>query len=293
MNDTVKGILQNFRSSSGEPYSQIHWDDVPTWVKTVLGARCEVAYQDTYLGSGIVKTLSHLTGVDGVDGDVVIRARAETRIGEDGKLDFEKSCQAAVDALASTLTDVSMHLGPNYELLNTMYAPAPFHNHAQYALQYAAHLPEGRFLFISGNIMIEISGGSSSAALEPVARKLLTHTTVPKPLSLHIPNITQCSYESPEGSIASLGSTVKGVGSSFNVKCRVDDLITAASAEVVGNGLLFSKCRIDANETDKTSTVTFTFLTKEFGTHDVDLRFEQALTMNTNAKKIQVTVVAI
>ncbi|GLB34578.1 hypothetical protein LshimejAT787_0201430 [Lyophyllum shimeji] len=293
MNDALREILHKFRTSSTAPYSQIHWDDVPIWIKAVLGERCEVAYNDTHISNGTVRTLSHLMGVDGVDGDVVIRARAETRIGSNGKLDFQQSCLAAVDALASTLTDVSMHLGPNYETLDAMYVPAPkFDNCAQYALQYAAHLPQGRLLIVSGNVLIEISGGTSSAVLEPLARKLLSHTTVERPASLHIPNITQCSCQIPEGKTASSEGTVTGVGSTLVVKCAVDDLIRAASAEVAGNGLLFSKCSVEANETDKASTVAFTFVTRALGTHDVDLRFEQALTMTTTSKRIQVTVVA-
>jgi len=231
--------------------------------------------------------------VDGVDGDVAVRVRTETCVAEDGNLDFEKSSHTAFDDFAFTIKGIELDLGPNDEGLDTIYAPAPFGDYAQYALQYAAHIPEGHFLIVSGNHMISISGGSSSAVLEPVARKLLAHITVDKPVSFHIPVVTEHWFEIPEANRGGSNETVKGMASTFTVKCRVDDSIAAARADVEGHGLLLSKVHIDGNEANKTSTVSFTFVTRAVGTHDVDLRFKHSPTMTTSNKSIHVTVVDV
>jgi len=291
MSENKKNLLQRASVSNAKLYSQVHWADVSNWAKVVLGEGCNIAFEDIDIGSGVAKTLWHLTNVDGIDGDVVVRVRAETRTGGDGNLDIEQSSRAALDNLAYTLTDTQLDLGPNDERLDTLWVPAPFNDHAQHALQHAANVPRGRFLVVSGNFMIDISGGSSSAALEPVARKLLTHTTVDKHFSLHIPAVTRSTYEIPETSRGASNEVVKGIGSAFDVKCEVDDLIATGSADVEGHGLLLSKCQVERNEAAKTSTVTFRFVTRSVGTHDVDLRFMEALTMNACAKRIQVAVV--
>ncbi|GLB34585.1 hypothetical protein LshimejAT787_0201500 [Lyophyllum shimeji] len=257
MSTKMGEFIQSCTISNAKPYSQIRWDDVATWAKRVLGTRCEVAFAVSKIGNGVAERLWHLTGVDGIDGDVVVRVRAETHVAEDGDLDVEKSSRAAFDNFAFTLKDMQFDLGPE-TTVSALCMPPPFDDFAHYALQHASHIPEGHFLIASGNHMISITGGSSSAALEPV-----------------------------RGS----NETVAGVGSTFNVHCHVDDLVGAASADVEGHGLLLNKYHVETNEAGKKSTVTFTFVTRLVGTHDVDLRFAQASTMTASSKRIQVTVV--
>jgi hypothetical protein len=289
----ISKSIENFLGKFASPKStsQTHWDDVPQWVKQVLGDGCDIAFQQISIGNGVAESLWHLTGADGADGDVVLRVRVETRIGENGDLNFERSSVAAYEDLAFVLKNVEIDLGPNYEGLETLWAPAPFEDHAQHALQYAAHIPEGRILLVSGNSIIDISGGSSSAILEPLVRKILTHTTVDVHSSIHIPDVTRYSYEIPE-IVRGPSNAVKGIGSSFSVKCNVDDVITTASADIEDYGVLLSRANIEIDEANKSSTVTFVFVTRTLGTHDVDLRFAEALTLNTSTKRIQITVIA-
>lgn len=290
MSANVKKLLQRCSVNNAKPYSQVCWDDVGTWVKVIFGNGCKVAYQSNDIGNGMAEGLWHLTGVGGVDGDVVVRVRAETRVGGDGKLDLQSSSEAAYDNFVFTLKDIELHLGSDDEGLEKLWVPAPFDDYAQYAIQYAPSVPEGRILLVSGNFMINITGGSSSAALEPVARQLLAHTTLDKPSSLHIPSVILSSYDIPASSKSNLKETVKGVGSSFDFECEMDDLIAAASADVEEHGLLLSKCRITPNEANTRSTVQFTFVTRALGTHVVNLRFQQARTMSTSVRTIQVMV---
>jgi len=230
-------------------------------------------------------------GVDGVGGDVVVRVRAETHIDKDGKLDFERSSEAAVEDFVFKLKDNQRDFGPSDEYLGSLWAPAPFGNCAQYAVQYAAHVPRGRILLVSGNFVIDITGGSSSAALQPVARRLLEHTSVHQPFSLDIPLVTWSSYDIPVSSRNLFDDTVKGVGVSFDFKCQMDGVVAAASADAEGYGLLLSKVHITSNEADATSMVIFTFATRAVGSHIVNLHFQQAQTMSTGRKTIQVTVI--
>jgi hypothetical protein len=287
----MQKFLQKCSFGITKQHSQIHWDDVPKWVKTILGDSCDIAFQNIDIGDGVVVLLWHLTDVEGVDGDVVVRVRVETYIDEDGNLDVERSSRAALDHLAFRLTNCERYLGPNLEVLDTIWTPAPFENYAQYALQHSAHMSQGCIMLVSGNCMIDVSGGSSSFKLEPMLRKLLKHTTVGAPFTLHIPKVTQWSYEIPEANRSHYNS-IKGICSSFDVKCQVDDIIAAASADVKDHGLLLSRTKIEHNEASKTSTVAFTFVTREVGTHDVELRFAGALSMITSAQtSIQVLVV--
>ncbi|KAF9533752.1 hypothetical protein CPB83DRAFT_844475 [Crepidotus variabilis] len=285
----VSKFLQKCRISNTKQSSQTHWDDVGKWAKQVLGKNCDVAFHDTILGDGVVESLWHLKGAEGVDGDIVARVRVSTRIGQDGKLHYDHSSSAAFDDLAFALQDVELDLGPNAEKLDTLWAPAPFEEYAHHALQYGPEVAGGRFLVVSGNVMVDISGGPSSAALEPIVRKVLTHTTVDTPASLHIPKVTKQVYDIPQTNKGP-SNEVKGLFTTFDVECQVDDLVVATRADVEGHGLLLSKYTVQGNKDAKTSTVIFTFVTRAVGTHNVDLRFEEGLTMNTSAKRIQITV---
>ncbi|KAF9533764.1 hypothetical protein CPB83DRAFT_879715 [Crepidotus variabilis] len=286
----VEDFLQKCSVKNAKQSSQVHWDDVSQWVKAILGDGCEVAFQDTTVGDGVVESLWHLKGASKACSDVMVRVWALTLVGEDGDLDYDKSCLAAFDQLAFKLQDLQLDVGPNAEKLDTLWAPTPFDDYAQYALQYAAQVTEGRFLIVSGNFMIDISGGPSSAALEPLVRKLLVHTTVDTPSSRHIPKLTKHSYEIPDINRGA-SDEVMGLFTTFDLKCNVDDLVAAARADVEGHGLLLSKYTVSGDKDAKTSTVTFTFVTRAVGTHNVDFRFEEALTMNTSTKRIQITVI--
>ncbi|KAF8151005.1 hypothetical protein B0H34DRAFT_678719 [Crassisporium funariophilum] len=272
----LESLIEKAAVDNPKPLSQVHWHDVTQWVKSVLKERCNIAFQEIDIGSRAVEALWHLTGVDGVDGDeLVVRVRVETCIGNDQKLDIRRSSSAALDHL-------------RFQLKNTQ---PPFGDFAQYSLQYATGLPQGRILLVSGNHMIEFSGGSSSSALEPVVRVLLTHTTVDKPFSLDIPQITHHHFEIPEGSRGHASNIVKGIGSTFTVECQLDQVIAAGTTEVNDFGLLLSECTIRSNTANATSAVSFAFVTRKLGTHTVDLHFATAMALTSNSKRVQVTVV--
>jgi len=65
-------------------------------------------------------------------------------------------------------------------------------------------------------------------------------------------------------------------------------MVAVPSADVEGRVL--NKNHVDANEANRTSTVTFTVVTRWWD-HGVDLRFTQVSTMTASSIKIRVTVV--
>ncbi|PPQ96608.1 hypothetical protein CVT26_010740 [Gymnopilus dilepis] len=289
----TKDFLQKCAAAEAKPLSQILWDDAAQWSQSVLGDQCHVAYKEVTLAEGVAELLYHFADAAKVGSDVVVRVRVETHTDQDGYVDHEASASAALDYLTFQLHNHQLYLGANHEDIETLWAPAieGFEDHAQYAVQLAPDIPRGRVLIASGNYMIDISGGSSSAALAPVVRQLLMHTTIERLPGPHtIPAITDCLIDIPED-VRGADDEVRGIASTFNVKCQVDRMISAASADIEGFGLLLSKYDVQWNEDHKTSTVIFTFVTRLAGTHDVDLHVAEAMTMATSSKRIRVSVI--
>jgi hypothetical protein len=96
--------------------------------------------------------------------------------------------------------------------------------------------------------MIDLRGGSSSADLEPLARSILSHTTVKDSTPHCIPHIIRHSFEIPEFYSVLGSNVVKGEGSSFGIKFYLDSLIADASADIEG----LDSCSINA--VSKTTT---------------------------------------
>ncbi|GLB34582.1 hypothetical protein LshimejAT787_0201470 [Lyophyllum shimeji] len=205
MTTKMMEFLEKCTVGNAKPYSQIRWT--------------------TNIGERVAERLWHLTGVDGIDSDVVVRVRAEHRSPRTETSTSKNPLRRHLTVSLSLSRISNSILAMTTTVSALCMRPAPFDDFAHYALQYASHIAKGRFLIASGNHMITISGGSSSAALEPIARKLLTHTTVDSRLSRHIPVVPKWSYDIPEISKGSSDETVAGVGSTFNVKCHVDDLV--------------------------------------------------------------------
>ena len=82
-----------------------------------------------------------------------------------------------------------------------------------------------------------------------------------------------------------------GHGTSFEVKCQIEGLVSFANAHVEGYGLLLSKVNVETSPATQTSVVTFTFVTRKSGTHDVDLHFAKLADLTAKTERIQVKVV--
>jgi len=291
----VGSLIKACSADASKPHSQTRWDDVPSWVKTVLGDSCDVAYRKIHIGETQVDALWHLTGVKGSgDGNVMVRVRVETRVDGDGKLDTAASSAAISKRLVAEVTNTQLDLGVDYSEISTLWVPAKLDDYGETSIQHAPGILRGRILIVSGNCMIDIRGGTSSEDLVPVARSLLKHTTAEKPFTLHVPHLARHSYHIPKANRGSQEDdrVVKGIGSSFEIKCHVDGIASSASAHVEDLGLLLSKTEIETNAANKTSTVTFTFVTRKVGIHAVHLQFTESASLTVKTELIQVKVVA-
>jgi hypothetical protein len=101
-NEGVDKFVESCSVKNPRSYSQVHWGEVPKWIKSVLGDGCNIVFQELHIEGTKVDALWHLTGVKDIGSDLVVRVRVETQVGdrEGGKLNLEKSCSACVDHLA-------------------------------------------------------------------------------------------------------------------------------------------------------------------------------------------------
>lgn len=286
----VKKLVERCTAANDnrQPHFQTRWDDLSKWVKSVLGDGCNVAFHDIHFGDTEVVALWHLTGVNGVGDDVSIRVRVETRVGGDEKLDVGASGIAATEYILAEVTNTQLDIGAEYENIGKLWVPAQLDDYAESSIQYAADILQGRILAVSGNTVIDIRGGASSTALIPTVRSLLQHTTAVEHHSLHVPLLTR--HELGRGR-AGNREEVRGIASSFEIKCQVEGLVSSASAHVEDFGLLLASTRIETEGEEKISTVTFTFVTRKVGTHDVDLKFAEAVDLTVKTERIQVKVI--
>lgn len=289
----VEDLLNRSFSDIAKSTSQVHWDDVATWAGRVIGPNIDVAFHEIHVGIAVVEALWHLTGVDygAEDDNLVFRVKIDTCVGSDGKLDVTESSAAALNDLRFALKNTQIELGPDDEVLKTLWEPASLSEFAGYSLQLRPSISRGRILLVSGNAFIDISGSTSSASLKPIVHNVLSHTTVDKPSSLDIPKVTDHLFDIPESGRGDRDNVVKGIGTRFSVSCHVSGLIVAATADVADFGLLLQDETIERNASQNTSTVKFTFVTRTLGKHDVSLRFASVEALTSSIKEIEVEVV--
>ena len=290
----VEVLLQMAAAApDSKSFSQIHWDDVAQWVRSVIGESTKVAFHELRFADTAVEALWHLIGVKhGNHGDdnLVFRVRTYTLVGADGKLDDKASSAQALNDLRFTLKNNDRNSGTNDGVLESFWEPAPLKDYAQHSVQLKSTVPRGRFLIASGNSLIDVSGGPSSSSLNPIIKKVLTHTTVDKPVSHDIPGVTDHRFEIPQDKKGGKDNVVKGVGTSFTISCHVSKPIAAASANVKDSGLLFRDATIVNG--DGKSTVKYGFVTRSVGKHDVELAFATSSGLTSSKKVVQVEVIA-
>jgi hypothetical protein len=215
--------------------------------------------------------------------NLVFRVRIHTRVGSDGKLDFAASSAVSLDDFRFTLKNTDMDLGKDDENLDNIWEGAPLTEYGQVSIQHKSGLSRGRILIVSGNCLIDASGGSSSSSLGRIVQKVLSYTTIDKTFSLDIPDVTRRVFHLPPVKDGR-DNIVKGIGTSFTVSRTVSALVAAASAKVEDLGLLVDGDTIESDRSQGTSVVKFTFITRTLGLHDVNLEFASAPAMTLTTK---------
>ncbi|KAL5500828.1 hypothetical protein ACEPAH_9215 [Sanghuangporus vaninii] len=265
------------------PVSQHNWAQLPDWIQTVLGEDARILFAQISVNGTSAQASWSVIGPQNLQ--LKLDIHAETRVDDNGSLDEERSLDAARDYLTSVL--LSTDRDPQ-----EVWAQGNLNEYGVCSVQYSSNIPAGRVVLVSGNAVVDMRGASSSAALLPLAHSLLAHTTVEGPIPRAVPSVSSYSFEIPERSRGDAAHVVKGTDVEFLIHCNVDARLATVSAHVVDYGILSSKCDvIDAEERDS-SAVKFTFITRELGTHVVELYFAEWSTMVTGTKKIVVDVVS-
>ncbi|KAL5522324.1 hypothetical protein ACEPAF_2181 [Sanghuangporus sanghuang] len=209
----------------------------------------------------------------------------ETRVDDNGSLDEERSLDAARDYLTSVL--MSTDRDPQ-----EVWAQGNLNEYGVCSVQYSNNIPAGRVVLVSGNAVVDIRGASSSTALLSLVHALLAHTTIEGPIPHAVPSVSGYTFEIPERRRGDAAHIVKGTDVEFLIHCNVDARLAAASAHVADYGILFSKCDVVDAEGRDSSAVKFTFITRELGSHVVELYFAEWSTMACGTKKITVDVIS-
>ncbi|KAL5480151.1 hypothetical protein ACEPAI_1421 [Sanghuangporus weigelae] len=278
----IQSLIQQPDVTNPRPFSQKSWAQLPEWVTTVLGEDARILFGQVSVNGTFAQASWLVAGSQNLQ--LKLDFHAETRVDDIGNLDEERSFDAARDHLASI--PMSTDRDPQ-----EVWAQDGLNEYGVCSVQYADIISGGRVVLVSGNAVVDRRGASSTNALLPLVHALLTHTTVESPAPRAVPSVLDYFVEVPEMSRGDADHIVKGTDVEFCIHCDVDARIATASAHVADYGILFNKCDVVDVEGGKSSTVAFTFITRELGAHEVELYFAEWSTMVCGTKKITVVVV--
>ncbi|KIL61813.1 hypothetical protein M378DRAFT_166453 [Amanita muscaria Koide BX008] len=292
--EPLSQLLDVTLANTTEAVTHVEWAHVPRWLKAVLGDAWDIPYGLVTVGGTAAYALWHLADADVSDSPITVHIHVESVIGQDGSLDIDQSVNNARervrDILMSTMRDGvwTMRTLPGLE---------------ESSLQYADSIDAGRIVVIAGNVVMDIGGMSSSAALLPHALKLFNYTArrqseawpfvVPRlrrqlvRTMIGTANATTLRGNEAEADII----TIHGVDSRFSVVFTSDRMIVTASARCDGSGVLFDRQIIEEMEDKDGHAVSFLFVVRELGCHVVRVYVADSETMVTATQEIHVEVV--
>ncbi|KAL5500831.1 hypothetical protein ACEPAH_9218 [Sanghuangporus vaninii] len=280
--ERIRDLIQRPSEARPRPFSQKDWPQLPEWIGTIL-EDARVFLGQTRASGTSAQALWLVAGIQ--DLQLKLDIHAETRVDDNGSLDEVRSCDAARDYLASIL--VSIERDPQ-----EVWTQSSLNEYGEISVQYAENIPAGRVILISGNIVVDIRGASSSTALLPLVQTLLAHTTVEGPILRAVPSVSDYFFEVLETSRGDADHIVKGTDVEFLIHCIVDARIAVSNAHVTDYGILLSKYEVVDVEGENNSAIAFTFIARELGSHEVELYFSEWSTMVCGTKKITVEVVS-
>ncbi|KAK0455273.1 uncharacterized protein EV420DRAFT_1644911 [Desarmillaria tabescens] len=288
--NAVSNILSPLTTETPNSVSHINWAHVPEWINDVLDEDWGVKFGRVSVGDSTTHAFWHLGHDKAEEGSPLrVNVHVESVVNLSGALDTAGSEQAARDRLGTILT--STDRDPE-----ALWVRGTLDEFGQYSLQYASDVAAGRVVVVAGNAIVDISGMSSSAALEDYARKLLGHTVRRDGPPLTMPAIKRGPVRTTGNQESMLlddntgRTTVQGVDTRFSLYFELDKGVAAASATPEGTGILFDKYVIEEG-LDGAVAVDFMFVAHELGAHTVKVHFTDMETMVSVSKTIEVDVV--
>ncbi|KAG6917987.1 hypothetical protein DXG01_016997 [Tephrocybe rancida] len=289
----VSQLLNTDVDRSSLPLAHINWDCLPTWLKSTLGDAWHVQYEEISVGKHGVAAFWQISATNARHSPISVQLRVFSVPASNGDLDVEGSSAAArqhvTGLLQSTQRDDAWTVG-NLAGLGA-------------ALQYADHIESGRTIHASRNVVVDITGTTSTEALLPTALKLLNQTAHRDLSGLNssppvLPVFRRQSANantSDNGALAQAMEegtiTVTGIHTHFSVVFVVSCKVATASGGSQGGGVLFDRYIAKELPNGKGSTVEFLFISHKLGRHPVRVCVAESKTLLSVSFDLEVQVV--
>lgn len=276
----------------------LDWAHVDDWLSDTLDGQWSVAFKTLEASKGNAHVFWHLAGTD--DAVVRITVDVETVTTDAGELDVQRSADAARNAAALLLSSTEREP-------SEVWTRGELSEFGDYTFQYADTVLAGRCVVVAGNTVVDIAGGDSTAALVPIARRLLEHVVqrdrdgdVPlmptlshgRAISLVMPpnsgSPEAVSAEAPIFNEPDRSVTIRGTDARLTLEFEVDSAVSIADATSEEGKVLLDKSEI-VNDGEQ-SIVRFVLIAREVGTHATHLHVTHDKTLVTSTYTINIKV---
>ncbi|KAG6848212.1 hypothetical protein H0H93_002279 [Arthromyces matolae] len=263
--ELISSLIASSTANTGHPLPHVGWARLPTWLKSTLGDSWEVQYEEIAVGQTITQAFWRISDANTPDDSITLQVEVFTVTTPDGHLNLELSTASLKDRVSDILVSTQR---------TDTWTSGNLPGHGAF-LKYADHLPEGRIILATGNVLMDISGLASTEALIPHAVKLFDKTARRDNSPPLVPVLRQHGVvirgsrpssftATQEGTI-----TVTGIDARFYVVFKVDREIITARARCKGMGVLFDQYAVRESDDGDGYDVVFFFVTHQIGRHDV------------------------
>lgn len=274
------------------------WAHVDDWLPATLDGQWTVAFKTLEASKGNAHVFWHLAGTD--DAVVRITVDVKTVTTDAGEFDVQRSADAARNVAALLLSSTEREP-------SEVWTRGELSEFGDYTFQYSDTVLAGRCVVVAGNTVVDIAGGDSTAALVPIARRLLEHVVqrdrdgdVPlmptlshgRAISLVMPpnsgSPEAVSAEAPIFNEPDRSVTIRGTDARLTLEFEVDSAVSVADATSEEGKVLLDKSEIVNN--GEQSIVRFVLIAREVGTHATHLHVTHDKTLVTSTYTINIMV---
>ncbi|KAG6826066.1 hypothetical protein H0H87_008069, partial [Tephrocybe sp. NHM501043] len=287
--EAVSRLVNASIVNSTRSLAHVDWLRLPTWLKFTLGDSWDVYYKEIHVGKTGARAYWRISDTRTAgDGHISVEVLVSSAVAEDGKLDIKESAtltrQHVSDLIRATQRDDAWEIG-NISSFGA-------------CLQHAGHIAHGRIVLVVGNIVMDISGLSSTEVLLPTAHKLFKQTAVKEPVNPTLPTVPilemqEVNVNNGDAGVARVleDGTIRidGLHTRFSVVFTVDCAVGSARGGCDGAGILFDEYK--AKETETGGGLEVFFIANEIGRHRVRVCVAEAHTLLAASFDLEVEVV--
>ncbi|KAL1740089.1 hypothetical protein HDZ31DRAFT_68281 [Schizophyllum fasciatum] len=278
--------------------AHVGWAQVPVWLSAVLGDAWVVRYENVTAADGCARAFFHLADTSSADDAIRVNVSVHTVASADGMVDVMRSGVAARDCAVNIIGSVDRDP-------DTLWERGALDEFGDWSVRYGPNVRAGRVIVGAGNAVVDISGMSSTAALEGHARRLLQHVVRrdAPPLTMPVlreglaaPLTASLGVVQPEHA-QDVWVRVEGVDVDFTLYFEAGGPIASAAATCETGAILFDKFEDERElppregQESEGGRVRFTFITRELGAHEVRIHVADGKSMVTKTYLVNVKVV--